>query len=353
MRTVTLWLCAALVAASPALAQAPTTRPQDSVPPAPIAIPDDRYVAPPVAPAPKPAAPAPRGGFKKIPIKAPTIADVFHPKTVEVASQGLGAPAGTWAYAVYEPGGPFTAPNRAAVVLLPEGSDPVSAMENLDLRAVAREAGWRLIALPAPTRSPRPTAGTGAQLAEAQRMRDQDGARFDGILAAVLSAEGAFAPPAIVATSGTGDNLLSLLCGRPGRAPSPSHAVVMGGAIDAREAAACQPNRVPALLIARSTDDQSAPYGGGAQPALPGNGPGAQVLSAATTRGLWAALARCGNGQPSIVWMPSNKGRIALETHARCSAGGPVSMLSAIEGAQLPEGEELRDLVANFLGGQG
>jgi hypothetical protein len=351
MRTLITCVCTALLAASlPTLAGA-QARPQGVEP---IVVPDT-YTPPPAAPRTVAPAPAvPRGGFKKIPIQPPTIAELFRSKEVAVDGQDRAATgADTWAYAVYEPGGAFPKPNRAAVLLIPEGSNPVSAVEGLDLRTAARTGGWRLIVLPAPTPAPRPTSGTAAELAQAQRDRDGDSGRFDRLLAAVLSQEGAFGPPAIVATSGTGDSLLTLLCGRTGRAPSPSHAVVMGGAIDTRQAAACRPNRVPALLIARSTDDQSTPYGGGAQPALPGNGPGADVLSAATTRGLWAALARCSDGQPSVVWMPSQKGRLALETHTRCNAGGPVSMLSAIEGASLPQNEELTVLVANFLGGKG
>jgi poly(3-hydroxybutyrate) depolymerase len=127
----------------------------------------------------------------------------------------------------------------------------------------------------------------------------------------------------------------------------------MGGAIDTRQAASCRPNRVPALLIARSDNDQSAPFGGGRQPSLPGNGVGGDVLSAASTRGLWAALARCSDGQPSVAWLPSNRGRLALETHTQCRAGGPVSMLSAIEGAELPANEDLTLLISNFLSGKG
>lgn len=304
------------------------------------------------APAPTPQRPAVFGGFKPLSIDAPKIGELFTVRNAAL-DQASARAFGTdrWAYAVYTPGGPQPAGSQALVVMLPQGANPAQAMESLDLRAAARTGGWRLIALPTPAVPPRPTSGTARDMANAQDARDGYATAMDRLLASVLGNEGTFQPPALVAMEGTGESLLALLCARTTRAPQPSHAVVMGGALDAQSAATCQPSRVPALLVARSTSDTALPYGGGEQPPGPTTGTGTQVLSAAVTRGLWAVLARCGTEPPTLTWLPSGRGRLALETHTTCRAGGPVSLLSALDGAQLPAEEELAQLVGSFVNG--
>ena len=304
------------------------------------------------APAPTPQRPAVFGGFKPLALQAPSVSELFTVRRAPLdAASARAFGADRWGYAVYTPGGPQPAGSRALVVMLPPGANPAQAMESLDLRAAAREGGWRLLALPTPAVPARPTQGTAQELANAQDARDGYATAMDRLLAAVLSNENTFQPPALIAIEGTGDSLLALLCARTSRAPQASHAVVMGGALDAAAAASCQPSRVPALLVARSTSDTALPYGGGTQPPGPTTGTGAQVLSAAVTRGLWAALARCGTEAPTLTWLPANRGRLALETHTTCRAGGPVSLLSALDGAQLPAEAELAQLVAGFVNG--
>lgn len=339
-----------------ATAQGFATRPGSESAQGGMVLPQNGTPAPAPVPQAPPAPPMPSGQFSPIEMTPPTLQSLMRTRSIALNrtdSRDLGTQ--SWGYAAYEPGGSGPRPNRAIIVLTPPGIQPTQALESLDLRPLAREGGWRLLVLPLP-QTARVQAGTLSDIAEAQRASANDGERIDRILSALLAQEQAPQGPALIANEGAGNGLLALLCARTGRSPAPSAAVVLGGTLDAATAAACQPSRVPALLIARSTSDTGVPYGGGKQPTLPGQAQRQSdtVLSAPGTRGFWAALARCRQTEPTLRWLelPGMTGRTALETHGNCSAGGPVALLTAMDGAQLPTGESLVALVGQFLGGQ-
>jgi len=349
-------LAALLIAALPTagIGQGFDTRPDAATGIQPFVLPDAPVAPPPPAPAPV-QEPPPLGGFAALPLTAPTIESLLRNRTLALSradAQDLNTP--TWPYAVYDSGMAGTKPNRSIVVLMPPGAEAKQILTTLDMRAWTRTEGWRLLFLPIP-QTQRVQSGTLAEIAEAQRTSANDGQRVDRVLAALLSQEGVPQAPIIIASEGAGNGLLALLCGRAGRSPAPSAAVVLGGTLDTSAAAACQPSRVPALLIARSTSDSGVPYGGGEQPAIPGQPQTRSdtILSAASTRGLWAVLARCRDTQPTLTWLSlsNSQGRTALETHTQCSAGGPVAMLTALDGATIPAGEDLVEVIAAFLKG--
>lgn len=297
------------------------------------------------------APPPPSGLFKGLSLQEPALEDLLRNRSIALSREDARAMnSDRWPYTVYESGKAGTKPNRAIIAMLPPGASAASVLPNIDLRRFATEQGWRLILVPVP-QTQRVQAGTLSEIADAQRNSANDGDRMDRVLSAILSQERASQAPAIIATDGAGEGLLALLCGRAGRSPAPSHAVVMGGALDTSAAAACQPSRVPALLIARSTADTGTPYGGGQQPALPGQAQPQSdtILSAAGTRGLWAVLARCRDTEPTLTWLPSASGRTAMETHTNCRAGGPVAMLTALDGSSIPTGDELVAILEAFL----
>lgn len=349
-------LATLLLAALPlgAYAQGFGARPDIPAPQGAFIVPQNTPVAPIAEPAAPPPPPPPTGLFQPLQIQEPTLDRLLRNRSVSLNrtdAQDLGTD--RWAYTVYESGQEGPKPTRAIVALMPPGSDAKTVIAGMDLRAYARNEGWRLIMLSVP-QTQRVLSGTLDDIAQAQRNSANDAQRIDRVLSAVLSQERAAQAPAIIATEGAGNGLLALLCGRTGRSSAPSHAVVMGGALDTQAAAACQPSRVPALLIARSTSDTSTPYGGGEQAAVPGQ-PQPQsntILSAAGTRGLWALLARCRDTEPTLTWLPSDSARVALETHGSCSAGGPVGMLTALDGATVPTGDALVTIVESFLRGE-
>ena len=299
-----------------------------------------------------PGTPVIRGQFRPIAIRPPSIERLFPTKTIPLGIQDTAALGATqWPYAVYTPGGPQTRTSDGLVVFLPPGLKPADAVRAMDLRKTARARNMHYLLVPTP-QTPRPQSATLSELAQAQDAREEDSERIDRVLATILAQE-SLRPTAVIASEGAGDALLGLLCTRSPRAPRPTQAVVMGGAIDAQTAAACRPRGVPKLLIMRSTADTSTPYGGGEQATVPGQTqtPASSVLSAAGTRGLWAMLAGCQDTTPTLAWTTLGGARTAIETHGACRQGGPVGLLSTLGGAGLPTGDSLTTVIDAFLQG--
>lgn len=332
----------------PTLVVSQTTRPGSMNDTQPIIIPETGLPAPQAAPAPapppEPQKPIPFGGFRPLDIEPPGVDKLYAMRqaTLRTRDGVLQVP-----YLDYDPGGPTSLTRDPIIIAAPEGQDLYGLVELVDLRLEARRQGRALLAITIP-QTPGQTSGRVEDIARQALAAREDGVTAGRYIDAVLQAESLFGRPTIVGAEGMGTVIQDYLCQAQNSNTFPIGIFLMDGGLRADTAAQCDAPRLPRLAIVQSAEDTAVPYAGGESAPVPGQ-PNSRVLSAPQARSFWALAARCSD-EPDLKWIAIKQGRLAMETHNRCSRGGPVTLLTMIEG-NLSE-EQLSTLAATFVNGE-
>lgn len=312
----------------------------------PIILPDTMPQQQPQTPSapPAPQGPPPEfGGFKPLKIDPPGPEKLYAQRQTELFFNRENSVVN---YITYAPGGPTRYVRDPIIIVAPEGVDLYGLVETIDLRSEARSNGRALLAVTVPQTS-RAQSGEARDIARQALEGRNDGMTAGAIVQAVLDNEQLFARPSIVGAEGTGTIFQDYLCQSRTTSMTPAGIFLFDGGLRADTASRCDPPRMPLLAILQSADDQATPYAGGETAPVPGQ-PDGRVLSAPAARSFWALAARC-NTEPDLKWIGLDRGRLAMQTHGRCSAGGPVVLLTLIDGRLSDEQKTI--LATTFLNG--
>jgi hypothetical protein len=340
-----------LLLANPAMAQLSTRPTGTEGIPAPIVLPEAGLPQAPLpAPPAQPGRPIPFGGFKPLAINPPSIERLFSTITKDLT---INRSRQSVTYLRYTPGGKQRYDKNPIVVAAAPGSDLLGIAATLNLHPEARAAGRALLLVIIQRTSPEQTSNfptsnltQGVNIAADAR---QDGIQAGMLIDAVLQAESLFDPYSLVGMADTGSKWMDFLCLDRSRSRQPTLMFLMDGTLRADSASACNPPRMPTLVTMQDLQSTTSPVRGGQSDPIPGQVTAGQLLSSATTLTFWALAARC-DESPTLSWLPLQRGRLALQVNGNCRRGGPVALLTLVDG-QLND-EQRSILVRTALNGE-
>jgi hypothetical protein len=295
-------------------------------------------------PVPEPGRPPEFGKFKPIKIEEPELESLFGKGyvTTRVGSSSIGTD-----YIRYIPGGKIKTDGDPIFVVGSPGQDLLGMVETLDLRKESRLSGRALVYMTIPITQKTSTTNISDKIDQAIKSED-DPQKAGFVIQSVAANETLYSAITLVGLDGTGSIFQSYLCQAKATTELPKSVFLFDGGLSTVEALECSPPKLPEMALFKNINDTAIPYGGGETVTPPGQTNAGKVLSAPATRSFWALAARC-ETTPTLKWLPLPRGRLALETHSKCAAGGPISLLSVIDGDLTPEQKTV--LVSTFLNG--